>query len=92
MAKLGVPAIYTDAGTDYIGKPADYAQKTRDQYTNNDYHKVSDEVKPNWDLSGAIEDLNLLFNVGYGVAQAEKWPEWKPGTEFKALREKSLGK
>ena len=57
FAKQGVPALYTDAGTEYIGKDPTYGQKKRDEYTENDYHKVSDEVKPDWDLSGAVEDL-----------------------------------
>ena len=92
FAKQGVPALNTDAGVDYIGKPADYAKQTRDEYTNKDYHGVADEVRPNWDLSGTMEDLQLLFTVGYNVAQAEKWPEWKPGTEFKAKREAMLMK
>ena len=92
FAKQGVPALNTDAGVDYIGKPADYAKQTRDEYTNKDYHGVADEVRPNWDLSGTMEDLQLLFTVGYNVAQAEKWPEWKPGTEFKAKREAMLKK
>jgi Zn-dependent M28 family amino/carboxypeptidase len=90
FAKLGVPALYVDSGTEYIGKPEGYSQKKRDEYTNNDYHKVSDEVKPDWDLAGAVEDTQLLFEVGYLVAQGDKFPEWKPGTEFKAKREEML--
>jgi Zn-dependent M28 family amino/carboxypeptidase len=90
FAKLGVPALYTDAGVEYLDKPAGYGQGKRDEYTNNDYHAPSDEVKPSWDLSGAIEDLRLLFQVGYRVAQDDSWPVWKEGTEFKATREAML--
>ncbi|HJQ32680.1 MAG TPA: M28 family metallopeptidase [Pyrinomonadaceae bacterium] len=90
FAKQGVPALDPDAGTNYVGKPADYGQKKRDEYTNNDYHKPSDEVKPDWDLSGAVEDAQLFFVVGYRVLQGDKYPEWKPGTEFKAKRDESL--
>jgi Zn-dependent M28 family amino/carboxypeptidase len=90
FAKHGVPALYTNSGVDFIGKPQDYGMKKRDEYTANDYHKVTDEVKPDWDLSGAVEDLRLLFEIGYKVAQADKGPEWKPGTEFKAKREAML--
>ena len=43
-----------------------------------------------WDLTGTNEDLKVLFAVGYRVAQAEKMPEWKPGSEFKAKREQML--
>ncbi len=92
FAKQGVPALNTDAGVEYIGKPADYAKRTRDDYTSKDYHGVGDEVRSDWDLSGAIEDLQLLLIVGWEVANGENWPEWSPGTEFKALREKSLGR
>ena len=90
FAKQGVPALNPDSGTDFTGKPADYGMKKRDEYTTNDYHKASDEVKPDWDLAGAIEDLQLLFQVGYRVAAAQQWPEWKPGTEFKAKREAQI--
>ncbi|HUP89156.1 MAG TPA: M28 family metallopeptidase [Longimicrobiales bacterium] len=90
FAKQGVPALDPDAGVDYIGKPAGYGERKREEYTNNDYHKPADEVKPDWDLSGAIEDAQLFFMVGYMVTQGERWPEWKSGTEFKAKREASL--
>ena len=85
-----MPALYTDVGVDFVGKPADYGTKIRDEYEENDYHKPSDEVRPDWDLSGAREDLKLLMAVGYRVAQASKFPEWKPGNEFKAKREAML--
>jgi Zn-dependent M28 family amino/carboxypeptidase len=87
FAKQGVPALDPDAGTDYIGKPPGYSKEKRDNYTENDYHKPSDEVKPDWDLSGAVEDLRVLFEIGDDVAQAPTFPEWKPGTEFKAKRD-----
>jgi Zn-dependent M28 family amino/carboxypeptidase len=90
FAKKGVPALYPDQGAEFIGKPEGYGQQKRDEYTSKNYHKVSDEVKPDWDLTGAIEDLQLLFQVGYRVANTEKFPEWKPETEFKAVREEML--
>ncbi|HLU24918.1 MAG TPA: M28 family metallopeptidase, partial [Longimicrobiales bacterium] len=90
FAKKGVPALFTDGGVQYIGKPEGWAQAKSDEYTMNDYHKPSDEVKPDWDLSGAVEDLQLLFRVGYRVAQGTTWPEWFPGTEFRPVREAML--
>jgi hypothetical protein len=53
---------------------------------------VSDEVNPNWDLSGAVQDLQLLFEVGYEVANGDSFPECKPGSEFKAKRDEMLRK
>jgi hypothetical protein len=43
-------------------------------------------------MSGFAEDARMLFAVGYRVAQADKFPEWKAGNEFKAIRDKSLKK
>jgi Zn-dependent M28 family amino/carboxypeptidase len=90
FAKQGVPALYIDTGEEFIGKPAGYGMQKRADYTKVDYHQPSDEVKPDWDLSGAVEDTQLLFVVGYRVASADKMPEWKPGNEFRATREKML--
>ena len=90
FAKLGVPALVTGSGTNYVGKSAEYGQQKREEYTSKDYHKVTDEIKPDWDLSGVVEDLQLLLQVGWRVAQSERIPEWMPGTEFKARREEML--
>lgn len=90
FAKKGVPALYVDAGTEFVDKPAGYGEQVRDRYTAEDYHKPSDEIKSDWDLSGLTEDVRLLFNVGYRVAVGSKWPEWKEGTEFRSVREAML--
>ena len=92
FAKQGVPALYTDAGTEYVGKPPGYGMQKRDEYTAKDYHKPSDEVKPDWDLSGAVDEARVLFRVGYLVAQTDAFPQWKPGTEFKARRDSMMAK
>jgi Zn-dependent M28 family amino/carboxypeptidase len=90
FAKQGVPALDPKGGMHYLGKPDDYGQRIHDEYTERDYHKVSDEVKPDWDLSGAVEDLRLLFEVGCRIAATPAFPEWKPGSEFKARRDAML--
>jgi Zn-dependent M28 family amino/carboxypeptidase len=90
FAKLGVPALQPDEGIEYVGKPPEYGQKVRDEYTSRDYHQPSDVVKADWDLTGAAEDLKVLFAVGYRVAEADGFPEWKPGNEFRARREAML--
>jgi Zn-dependent M28 family amino/carboxypeptidase len=92
FAKQGVPALDTDAGIEYIGKPESYGMQKRDEYTNNDYHKPSDEVKPDWDLSGAVDDMRALFKVGEIVGQQEAVPQWKAGTEFKARRDSMMAR
>jgi Zn-dependent M28 family amino/carboxypeptidase len=90
FSKLGVPALYLKSGIDFIGQPAGFGKQKTDEYTDRDYHKVTDEMKPDWDFSGGVEDLQLLLEVGWRVAGASEWPEWKPGSEFKARREAML--
>ena len=90
FAKVGVPALNTDEGVDFVGRPASFGIEVRERYTNERYHKPSDEVTPDWDLSGLAEDVQLLFAVGYRVAQADTYPAWSPGNEFKAIRDAQL--
>ena len=90
FAKVGVPAIYLKSGIDFIGKPEGFGKQKSDEYTERDYHKVSDEVKPDWEFSGGVEDLRLLLEVGWRAANDSRWPEWKAGSEFKARREAML--
>ena len=54
------------------------------------YHQPSDEYDPNWDLSGAVEDVRLDFFLGVRVADADAMPSWNPGDEFEAARKKAL--
>jgi Zn-dependent M28 family amino/carboxypeptidase len=87
FSKVGVPSFYTSRGVDIVGKPPGYGQMRRDEYVANDYHKVSDEIKPWWDMRGAALDADTLFQVGMQVAQSDTWPQWMPGSEFKARRD-----
>lgn len=90
FAKAGVPALYIDSGVDFIGRPSGYGMQKRDYYIANDYHKPSDKIKADWDLSGAVEDIRLLFEEGNALAQGGAWPQWKAGSEFKARRDAML--
>jgi Zn-dependent M28 family amino/carboxypeptidase len=83
FAQKGVPVLNTDEGIQFIGKPAEFGEQKREEYTTNDYHKPSDVIKPDWDLSGLSQDLQLLGTVGLEVANAKRFPKWKPGSEFK---------
>lgn len=92
FAKQGVPAFYAEPGVEVIGKPAGYGRQKRDEYTANDYHAPQDEIKPDWDLTGAVQDLQLFLTLGYRVANAAAYPEWRKGNEFRAAREAMLKK
>jgi Zn-dependent M28 family amino/carboxypeptidase len=90
LAAAGVPALWMRRGNDFPGKPADYGVKLVADYLANHYHKVSDEVRDDWDLSGAVEDYRLYFRLGHEIANGDAWPEWKPGDEFKARRDEMM--
>ena len=87
FAKQGVPALDPNSGVEYLGKPEGWGLQMRDKFTSEDYHKPSDKIKPYWDLSGTLDDLRLLGEVGYRVANGQTFPSWKAGSEFKAKRE-----
>ena len=92
FAKVGVPAYFTRSGLDFIGQPEGYGLKLRVAYLTNDYHKVTDAVRPDWTMVGAAQNTAFLFAVGRRIATATAWPTWKPGTEFKSRRDAMLKK
>ncbi len=73
----GVPSLATSPGIDFVGKPAGYGAQKRQEYIRNDYHKPTDQVKPDWDLTGAAQDLQVLLETGYRVAQSPERPVWR---------------
>lgn len=86
LAKIGIPSLYTDTGTDSRAHGKDWVIEQREAYIARNYHKPSDEYSPDWDLSGAVEDLGLFRVIGALLANSDDWPAWKDGSEFKALR------
>ena len=90
FAKQGIPAVYPSGGTDSVEHGKEWTLELREKYTIENYHKPSDEFDPAWDLSGAIEDLRLLFKVGYRLAMDTVFPNWNEGTEYRAKRDAVL--
>ena len=90
FAKAGVPALYTDAGIDHVEHGEAWSRERRDEYTNENYHKPSDEFDPSWDLSGAVLDLRALFLVGNRLANESAFPNWREGSEFRAARDSMM--
>ena len=90
FAKQGVPALYADGGIDVVRKGKEYGLEMKDDYTNNHYHGLSDEVKDDWNYDGMVQDVRILFRTGYAISQHDVWPNWSEGTEFKAKREAML--
>jgi Zn-dependent M28 family amino/carboxypeptidase len=90
FAKRGVPALSVGGGIDYVEGGKAYGRKLEEDYNSNYYHQPSDEYDSSWTFAGGLQDMDLLFLIGKQLAGETKWPAWKPGSEFKAIREKSL--
>ena len=90
FSKQGIPALYMKYGKDLVGQPPGLGDQLETEWILKHYHKPSDEVTPDWNLSGAAQDTQLLFEVGWEVADGKDFPTWKLGTEFKAKRDAML--
>ena len=90
LAKVGVPGVYLHSGHVVIGKPDGWGKEQLDVWTEKHYHQRSDEYDPNWDLSGAVVDLQLLFHVGWMAANSTEMQTWTPGDEFEAARKSAI--
>lgn len=90
FAKQGIPAVYPSGGVDSVEHGRAWTLALKEKYTAENYHKPSDEFDPNWDLSGALDDLRLLFKVGYRLAMESTFPNWKEGTDYRAKRDADL--
>lgn len=83
FASVGIPALYAKGGA----IPAD--QATADLRAKLDpvlakcYHGLCDEYSDDWDLTGAVEDMQLFFEIGVELSQDGVWPQWSKTSEFK---------
>jgi len=87
FARVGVPALSCAGGIDVVGKGKEYGKKLEDDYTANRYHRPGDEYDSSWTFDGGIQDLQMLFLVGKKLAAETTLPQWKQGSEFKAIRD-----
>jgi Zn-dependent M28 family amino/carboxypeptidase len=88
FAKIGIPALYTSNGIDLVSGGEEAGKKLEEEYVATYYHKPSDEYDASrWNLEGGIDDLILLFQVGKKLSMETTWPQWKPTSEFKPIRD-----
>ena len=92
FAKIGVPAMYLDTGTDFVDKPADWGRAQVNHYTDVNYHQPTDEYDDSWNFDGMIADALLGFWTGLAIANADEMPSWNPGDEFEAARLEALAR
>lgn len=89
FAKEGVPMLYVDGGEDLIEGGTEAGKAVADDYRANRYHGPKDEFDENWDWSGVMADLQLMYRLGRIMAMSTSWPNWNDGDEFRAIRDES---
>jgi Zn-dependent M28 family amino/carboxypeptidase len=78
FAKMGIPALYLQAGSDYV-EPLSFDPAA---YEEQHYHQVTDELRPEWKLEGTARDMRILFLTALRVANTDEQPRWVAGNEF----------
>lgn len=82
FAKQGVPALYAEGGNEPADEETAKYRKRMNVIVTGCYHQVCDQYRDDWDLSGIVQDTQMMFDVGVGVANAEAWPKWNEASEF----------
>jgi Zn-dependent M28 family amino/carboxypeptidase len=91
LAKVGVPAADIGKGRDFIGRPPGWGKQMDESWTARHYHQPSDEYRDDWDLSGMVDDVRLVFFLAVKAADTREMPGWRKGDEFEAARQRALG-
>jgi Zn-dependent M28 family amino/carboxypeptidase len=86
FAKIGVPAFYFDGGTDFVGRPPGWGVEQLERYEADNYHQPSDELTPDWNFDGMVQDARFGFYAGLIIANGATLPKWNAGNEFEAAR------
>lgn len=89
MARAGVPVLLImgiAGGSDLIegGRAAGDAWIA--DYVGNCYHQTCDAWSPDWDLRGAVMDVELFHMIVRDLGDSRRWPQWNPSSEFRAVR------
>lgn len=92
MARVGVPVLLMmgiAGGADLVDGGREAGNQWIADYVGNCYHKPCDAWSADWDLTGAVQDIELFRQLISELGNAKRWPAWKAGSEFKATREQS---
>lgn len=83
FALKGVPAVYAGGGVTPVDERTAKYRALMEKHVASCYHEACDKFRDDWDLSGAVEDLQLLFDAGYQLVTSNDWPQWSASAEFK---------
>ena len=83
FASVGIPALYAKGGEVAADEQTKVLRAKLAKSLASCYHNLCDEYSTDWDMSGAVEDLQLFFEVGYELSSDNVWPQWSKQSEFK---------
>jgi Zn-dependent M28 family amino/carboxypeptidase len=84
FAHRGVPVIYTQAGIDSASRGPVWGKAQIEDYFARRFRQPSDQYAADWDVGGAVTDLNLDYQLGIRIASGRRFPRWYPNSEFRA--------
>lgn len=82
FANMGVPAMYAGGGSVALDEETANYRKRMSLVLRGCYHQPCDRYRDEWDLSGAVQDLQLFYQVGFDISQQPDWPAWDSNSEF----------
>jgi Zn-dependent M28 family amino/carboxypeptidase len=88
FAKVGVPAISLSEPKQFTGNNAEELLKKQEAYNGTDYHQPTDQYSSSWDLSGGVNDMKVLAQLGWRIAQQTGMPAYNAGDQFGEIRKK----
>lgn len=89
FAKLGVPMLSAGSGNDLVTGGVEAGRAIGQKFNRERYHGPKDEYDPNWDWTGALQDLSVYYALGRQLADGRSWPAWSQDAEFRPIRDKS---
>lgn len=87
LAKAGIPALSLSDPVEFTGADPAASKAIKDEYENKRYHQVDDEIQPNWDYSGAVNDMKFLAELGWRIANAPEMPRYNDDQQFARPRQ-----
>jgi Zn-dependent M28 family amino/carboxypeptidase len=87
LAKVGIPAVSLGEPVDFIGKDPGFAKRVHDEYNEKRYHQPSDEFQQDWNYAGAVQDMRLLAELGWRLANDSAMAAYNPNEQFARPRQ-----
>jgi Zn-dependent M28 family amino/carboxypeptidase len=89
FARVGIPALYAKGSYEHKVEGIDYMKQKHEEFRTTQYHQPADEYdEASFNVDGIVQDAELYYRIGLELANSDAWPVWKPGSEFKSIREK----